>query len=268
MARRRYRSDALSSAAKTRPDQPPSTPESYPLGSEPTPPAPAAAPDTKAGEAKSDQPAEAISSLKAQIDAQRAYQQQQQPRHDPLAMYLASIPGLSPHKFYFLHAYFSQHPDRLNQEHWNVIAGAHQIARQERNIPEDSSEYFGFLHSLLNQQAAASPPHQPAPAPPPVHEPVPPTHEPEPEHVAHIDIESEHSGSGEPEESHMPQHFSAPVSRGSNYAIEHEPTAGSIRLSAEQRDMAARSGISETEYAKQLLKMQKMQKMQKSGLIK
>jgi len=66
--------------------------------------------------------------------------------------------------------------------------------------------------------------------------------EPVPQHVAHVDIESEHSDSGEP-----------------------EPTMGSIKLSAEQRDIAHRSGISEIEYAKQLLRMQKMQK---SGLMK
>jgi hypothetical protein len=169
----------------------------------------------------------------------------------------------------FLHHYFSRFPQNFNPQRWDVLKAAHSIAL-DRGVKEDSPEYFGFLHSLLTQQAAAAPPpHQPAPAPPPVHEPVPPV--PEPEHVAHIDIESEHGGSGEPEESHMASHFSAPVSRGSNYAIEHEPTAGSIRLSAEQRDMAHRSmphlsaDQAEKSYAANLMKMQKMQK---SGLIK
>jgi hypothetical protein len=104
---------------------------------------------------------------------QPAQQPQPQAFHDPLAMYLASIPGLSPHKFYFLHAYFSRFPQNLNPQHWDVLKAAHGIAL-DRGVQEDSPEYFGFLHSLLNQQAAASPPpHQPAP-PPPVHEPTPP----------------------------------------------------------------------------------------------
>jgi hypothetical protein len=260
MARRRYRSDALSSAAKTRPDQPPSTPESYPLGSEPSPAsAPAGTSDEKA-EAKPDQPAEAISGLKAQIDAMRQPQQPPpQQQVDPLAHYLASIPGLTIPKFQFLYHYFSRSPQNLNPQHWDVLKAAHGIAL-DRGVQEDSPEYFGFLHSLLNQQAAAAPSSHAAPAPP-VHEPP----EPEPQHV--IDLEAEHSGSSEPEESHaMASFISAPVSRGDHsHAVEPEPTMGSIRLSAEQRDMAARSGISETEYAKQLLKMQKMQK---SGLIK
>ena len=91
--------------------------------------------------------------------------------------------------------------------------------------------------------------------------------EPEPQHTTHIDLEKVESPDHEPDEAHaMASFISAPPSRGDHgHAIEPEPTTGSIRLSAEQRDMAARSGISETEYAKQLLKMQKMQK---SGLIK
>src|SRR5262249_3153471 len=68
---------------------------------------------------------------------------------------------------------------------------------------------------------------------------------------------------------HMASNFSAPVSRD-NYAIEHEPSAGSIRLSAEERDMARRSmphlSADEAEkiYAAKVLKRDKM----KSGLLK
>jgi hypothetical protein len=115
---------------------------------------------------------------------------------------------------------------------------------------------------LLDQHAAAQGHTAPVPEPPPTHEP-----EPEPQHTAHINLEKVESPDHEPEEPST-SHYAAPVSRsgGERYAMgDYEPTAGSIRLSAEQRDMAARSGISETEYAKQLLKMQKMQK---SGLIK
>jgi hypothetical protein len=245
MARRRYRSEALSSAAKTRPDQPPSTPESYPLGSEPTAAA-SAAPDTKAGEAKSDQPAEAISSLKDQLAGMQRY------ASDPIEQYISfHFPGALPAERQWLRA----NPHHLANP--ALIHSAAQIALQ-RGCPRGSPEFMQFCGALLDQHAAAQGHAAPVPEPQ--------TPEPEP---PQIDLEPVESHDHEtPQEDHtMPQHFSAPVSRGSErYAMgDYEPTAGSIRLSAEQRDMAARSGISETEYAKQLLKMQKMQK---SGLIK
>jgi hypothetical protein len=65
----------------------------------------------------------------------------------------------------------------------------------------------------------------------------------------------------------MAEHVSAPVSRsgGERYAMgDYEPTEGSIRLTAEERDIAARSGISETEYGRQKLKMQKNEKVRAS----
>jgi hypothetical protein len=250
VARRRYGKPS-GAAADTRPTDP-----------APEPPA-APSPQGTQTEAKPDQPAEAISNLKAQLDQQRAYQQQPPPQQqvDPLAMYLASIPGLSPHKFYFLHSYFSQHPDRLNMQHWDILKAAHHIATQDRGVQEDSPEYFGFLHSLLHQQAAASlpPHHQAAPAPAP--EPPSPVHESRHEPVT-IDLEAEHSDSGQPDEAHhMASFISAPVSRDpSQYAVEHQPSEGSVRLTAEQRDIAHRSNISETEYARQLIRMQKMKR--------
>jgi hypothetical protein len=256
VARRKYRSGGpYSSAANPRPDEPAPS-EQRPLEpSEPSSPQPPAS-DEKA-EAKPD----VASNLKAQLNAMRQPRQQQpqQQHYDPLALYLGQIAGLSPAKFMFLHHYFSRFPQNLNPQHWDVLKAAHGIAL-DRGVQEDSPEYFGFLHSLLSQQAAASPPHQAAPPPPETHEP-----EPEPQHTTHIDLEPVESHDHEPEEPPM-SHYAAPVSRDpSQYAVEHQPSERSIRLSAEQRDMAARSGISETEYAKQLLKMQKMQK---SGLIK
>ena len=77
--------------------------------------------------------------------------QQQQQQLDPLASYLISIPGLTIPKFQFLYHYFAQRPDLLTNEHWSVLRGAHGIAL-DRGVKEDSPEYFGFLHSLLNQQ--------------------------------------------------------------------------------------------------------------------
>jgi hypothetical protein len=246
VARRRYRSDALSSAAKTRPDEPLSTPESYPLGSEPAPPS-APAPDTQA-ETK---PQHDASSLKAQIEQQRYYQQQQA---NPVFRYLASIPGLSARQVHYLTAYFTSYPDKLNAEHWGTIADAHHRALAH-GIAPDSDQYFQFVNAQLHQQPPSPPPTPPA-AP-----------MPEPVHAAHVDIETEHS---EPQEPPM-SHYAAPVSRGSDYAVESQLTASSVRLSAEQRDMAHRSmphlsaDEAEKSYAANLLKMQKMQK---SGLIK
>jgi hypothetical protein len=61
---------------------------------------------------------------------------------------------------------------------------------------------------------------------------------------------------------------SAPVSRGSEgrYTMgDHEPSPSSVRLTAEQREAARASGVDETTYEANLLKMEKMKK---SGLIK
>jgi len=187
---------------------------------------------------------------------QRAY------ASDPVEQYLSfHFPGALPVERAWLRA--NQH--RLANP--ALIHSAAAIALQ-RGCPRGSPEFMQFCAALLDQHAAAQGHAAPVPEPPP-------THEPEPQPVAHIDLEAEHSGSSEPEESHaMPQHLSAPVSRsgGERYAMgDYEPTAGSIRLSAEQRDMAHRSmphlsaDEAEKSYAANLLKMQKMQK---SGLIK
>ena len=269
MARRKYRpSPAISGAGRgVKPDEAAPS-EQHPLGSEPTSPSAATAqPRTEYGKPELE-PAQHASTLGAQVNAVRAHaeqqQQQQQPQqafHDPLALYLASIPGLSPHKFYFLHHYFSQHPDRLNNDHWQLLRAAHHIATAERKIPEDGPEYFQTINALLQQHAATPPPHA-APAPPPM---------PEPQHMAHVDVSTEHSDSGEPESAHM-SIFSAPVSRGDHgHSIEPEMSPSTVRLSAEQRDVARRSmphlsaDEAEKNYAANLIKMQKMQK---SGLIK
>jgi hypothetical protein len=116
-----------------------------------------------------------------------------------------------------------------------------------------------FCGALLDQHAAM----QAHAAPPPAAPIPPPVSEAEPQHV--IELEAEHSGSSEPaEESHaMPQHFSAPVSRGSErYAMgDYEPpTAGSVRLSKAEVEHAEASGISTEEYAKQKLRMMKLKK--------
>jgi hypothetical protein len=181
--------------------------EQLPLDSEPAPsPAQQAAPEQKA-EAKPDQPTEAISSLKAQIDAQRAYAEQQrayqQQQANPIFAYLSQVPGLSAPKLQYLTAYFTAYPDRFNQEHWSTVANAHNIATREH--AEDSNEYFRLVNELLHRQHAVPPPPQAAPAPAP--EP-PTTPEPEPQHTAHIDLEKVESPEREPEGMHMATYVS------------------------------------------------------------
>jgi len=82
--------------------------------------------------------------------------------------------------------------------------------------------------------------------PEPMHEPVT------------IDLEAEHSGSSEPEESHMASHFAAPVSRGSDYAIEPERSPSQVRLSPEERGLCRVKQIDETKYAEGKLKLAKL----------
>jgi hypothetical protein len=257
MARRRYRSDALSSAAKTRPDQPPSTPESYPLGSEPpASSAPAPAPDEK-GEAKPEPTQHFSSGLKDQLAGMQRY------ASDPIEQYISfHFPGALPVERQWL---------RANQHHLAnpaLIHSAAQIALQ-RGCPRGSPQFMQFCGALLDQHAAAQGHAAPVPEPPPpVHEP-----EPEPQHTTHIDLEKAESPECEPEESPM-THYAAPVSRsgGERYAMgDYEPTVSSVRLSAEQRDMAHRSmphlsaDEAEKSYAANLIKMQRLQK---SGVLK
>jgi hypothetical protein len=255
VAPRKYRpSAAVSSAGHGQ------RPPDDPLGSEPTPPPPPA-PDRKA-ETKSDQPAEAISSLKSQIAAQRAYAEQQrayqQQQTNPIFAYLSQIPGLSAPKLQYLMAYFTAYPDRFNQEHWNTVANAHNIATREH--AEDSNEYFRLVNELLHRQHAVPPPPQAAPAPAA----PPPMPEPEPQHV-HVDLESRDH---EPESEPMASYVSAPVSRdghGRGHTIEPDLSASQVRLTPEERELCRTNKIDETTYAAGKLKLAKMKT---SGLIK
>jgi hypothetical protein len=177
-------------------------------------------------------------------------QQQQYAQPDPIDQYISHyFQGAQPNERQWL---------RANSHHLQNPMLVHHAAgiALQRGIPRQSPEFLQFIGQLLDQHHAA----MQAPAPPP------PVHEPEPPPVAHVDqehVEHDH----EPDEDRaMASFISAPPSRGDHsHAVEPEPTMGSIRLSAEQRDIAARSGISDVEYAKQLLKMQKMKT---SGLIK
>jgi hypothetical protein len=85
----------------------------------------------------------------------------------------------------------------------------------------------------------------------------PPMPEPAPQHVTHVDVSTEH----EPELMPMAQNVSAPVSRGDHgHSIEPDQSPSQVRLSPEERDMAQRLKISETQYAEGKLKLAKMKK--------
>jgi hypothetical protein len=252
MARRKYgRSEATSTAGHAAHPRDPAGDESLAQPIEPKSEYGKVPPESK----PESEPIYDIGGLKTQIDhmrQQQAAQQQPQQQADPLAMYLASIPGLTLPKFHFLYHYFAQRPHLLNGDHWQLLRAAHDITIKERKIPEDTNEYFAHMHSLLNQHAAPPPPTAP-PMPPPMPQPAP-------QHVAPIDLESH---DGEPEMP-KPQNVSAPVSRES-FAVEHQPSETSIRLTPAQRDHAQAAGVDEITYARNLLRMERMKK---SGLIK
>jgi hypothetical protein len=210
------------------------------------PPSPQPPASDTQGEAKPEP-----SSLAAQINVMRAQaERQQQPQLDPLAAYLASIPGLTIPKFHFLYHYFAQRPHLLNADHWGLLKAAHDITLG-RGVQEDTGEYFSAMGALLHQHAA-----MPSPAPAPA--PAPPMPEPMQPPMTHIDVERTESHDSEPELP-MPQNVSAPPSRGSeHYAMSDEPSLDRVRLTPEERDIAARTGISELKYAEGKMKLAKM----------
>ena len=248
MARRRYRSEALSTAAhETRRDEP-APPGQMPLsGNEPASPQPPAQDPTA--------DAHFHTGLKEQLAQQQRYAQP-----DPLDQYIAhTFPGATPFERQWL---------RANSHHLNnpgLIHSAAAIALQ-RGVPRNSPEFLAFVSALLDQHhhamhAQAPQPHEPpAPAPPPPPpEPMPP---PMP-HMTHVDIErDEHDH--EPEATRMSAMVSAPVSRGEqSYSMvggEPELSAGRITLSPQERDHARAAGVTDEIYAQNKLKMLKLKR--------
>jgi hypothetical protein len=218
----------------------------------PQPPAP-----DQAG-ARPEQPGHFSSQLGEQLRQQQQYAAQQQAyHHNPIFAYLASTPGLSARQVHYLTAYFSAYPDKLNAEHWGTIADAHHRALAH-GIQPDSDQYFHFVNATLHAPPTAS---APAPAPPPVSEP------------AHVDVSTEHSDSGQPDEDHaMASFISAPPSRSDHgHSVEPQLSPSQVRLTAEQREVARLSmphlsaDEAEKTYAAGLLKQEKMKR---AGLIK
>jgi len=240
MARRRYRSDAVSTAGHNEAAPPPAAAdESFAQPIEPR------AEYGKPDDAAPEPPQHFSTGLGEQLR-----QQQQHAQNDQLDAYISHyFPGALPHERAAL---------RGNQVWLANPALVHAAGRiaLERGIPRQSPEFLRAIGMLIDQhhaamQAQAAPP--PAPPMPPMPPPV--THE----HVA---------PAAEPDEASMDAHYvSAPVSRGeAGHSIDPEPSASSIRLTPAQREIAnLPGGPGEVEYAKQFLKMQRAKK---SGLLK
>jgi hypothetical protein len=250
VARRRYRSDAISQAGHAeKPRDPQTVAEEFPAGSEPT--APTASPRAEYGKPEPE-PAQAkpdISNLKAQVDAQRAYAEQRA-RVDPLDAYIAHyFGGASPAERQWLRA----NPHHLN----NPMLIHHAAAIALQHVPRESPEFLHFVGQLLDQhhaamQAQAAPA---APMPPP----VPP---PMPSPMTHVDLEKTEGPEGEPESASVSARYSAPVSRASeHFSGDYEPGDGSrVTLSKAEREHAEAAHVSVEEYARQKMKMLKLKK--------
>jgi hypothetical protein len=238
VARRRYgKSPAISTAGQQERPRDPAGDQSLAQPIEPRAEYGKAPPEA-APEAKPD-----VSNLKSQLDQMRQWQP---PQQDPLDQFISfHFAGASPNERQWLRGNaLALHNPALTHEAAKIALG--------RGVPRESAEFLHAIGALLQQHYAAMQAHPPPAPPPPIPEP------------AHADISTEHDH--EPDEEPPMTHYAAPVSRGDQgHAVEPEPTMGSIRLTPEQRDIAARSGISETEYARQLIRMQKMKS---SGVIK
>jgi len=146
-------------------------------------------------------------------------------------------------------AYLRERPHALTRP--DVLQAAHHYALQNQ-IPIDSPTYFQILDHALNlygnvpftTPSVLSPTTEtPTPAPQPTHEP-----RPAPMPQATDD---------------MPAHIYAAPSSPSEYAGSMPPPGASnsrVTLSAQEREMAALSGVSEVEYAKNKLKLMQMKK--------
>jgi hypothetical protein len=245
VARRRYRSDATSTAGLSARGRDLSGDESLSLPIEPKQEygkaEPAAQPQATS------EPAQPISGLGQQLHDMRQQAEQAQ-----LHGYIDSIPNLSPAQRHWLHS----NPHGVYR--FDLLNDAHMIAGH-RNIPVDSPEYFHFLSAMLNtygplppQQPAQA---QPAPSPPPMPPPVVPP--------MHVDVsKTENADTGEPEAASVAAHFmSAPVSRGeAGHSIEPELSPSQVRLSKAEREHAEAAGVSLEEYGRQKLKMLKLKK--------
>jgi hypothetical protein len=252
VARRKYCSDAISQAGRgEQPRDPQTSPEEFPIGSEPS--APTAAPRAEYGKPDEPSPQQHYNStLKSQLDAQRAY------AADPVNSFLdRHYSGATPVEREWLKArpHLMQNPA--------LVHAAATVALQH-GVPRNSPQFLPAIEHLIAQHVAQHAATQGQPAPPPA---PPPPPMPPPMNNAHVQLEH-HPEPDEPEEEHpMAAHYSAPVSHGDSGSTAIEPELGpsQVRLSKAEREHAEAAGVSVDEYAKQKLRMQKAKK---ANLIK
>jgi hypothetical protein len=234
LARRRSKSDAISTAGQIERPRDPSgdTSLDQPIG-----------PRQEFG--KTEPAAEPsqhydVTGLKAQLDQQRQHAEQMQ-----LRAYINAIPGLSGPQRQFLAA----NPHGLYR--FDLLHAGHTEAL-ERGVPVDSGEYFRYLADKLNTYFH-TPPQQPMQSAPAPHVPAPPPPMPA---QTHVDLASHDT---EPESAQMATHYSAPVSRGDHgtTAVDPELSPSQIRLTPEERELCALNKISETVYAAGKLRLAK-----------
>jgi hypothetical protein len=229
MARRKYRSPAVSTAGhhERPPDSAPDESFAQPIE-----------PQTEYGKPEPDAAAEPQHFSTGLGEQLR--QQQQHQQADALDHYIAqAFPGATPNERQWL---------RMNQHHLQNPMLVHHAAgiALQRGVARNSPEFLHFVGQLLDRHAAAQA--HPAPA-----SPMPP---PMP---AHLDLEKVESPDHEPEAASI--HFSAPVSRGDHgHSIEPDLSPSQVRLTPEEREHAKAAGIDEIKYAEGKLKLQKMKK--------
>jgi hypothetical protein len=241
VARRRYRSEAISTAGHQ---------ERPPVGAAPEPSLEPRAEYGKAEPTPQPQAATESSQHFSSGLGQQLHDMRQQQQNDALEAYISHyFPGAWPNERAALRA------NQVWLANPGLVHAAGRIAL-ERGVPRQSPEFLQAIGALIDQHHAAMMQAQPAPAPPmPPPMPAPP--------VTHIDLEKVEGPEGEPESTHMDAHFvSAPVSRASEaYSADYEPGEGSrVTLSKAEREHAEAAGVSVEEYGRQKLKMLRLKK--------
>ena len=237
MARRRYKSEAISAAGHGEQPRDPAPDEGFERPIQPAQEYGKAEPEPTSHPQAAPEPTPYVSNLGQQINDMR-----QRAQSDQLDAYLDyAFPGAMVHERQWL---------RANVHHLQNPALVHQAASiaLQRGVPRQSPEFLHCVGALLDQHHAAM---QAQPAPPP---PPPP---PMPAHT-HLDSEqSDHDS--EPEAEPMPSHYSAPVSReaGASHSIDPQLSASQVRLSPEERELCALNKIDEVKYAEGKLRLAK-----------
>jgi hypothetical protein len=256
MARRRYRSDAISTAGQAAQPRDPTGDESLQQPIQPR------SEYGKSPPEGAPEPAQHYSTgLKEFVQQQRAQQQQV----DPLDQYLNYyFQGALPAERQWLRDRTQDRPHYFANP--MLVHEAGRLALQD-GVPRESPQFVAAIGKKLDDHFAAMQA-QAAPGPTPT---VPP---PMPPPVAHhVDLEqTEHHHEPDDEEHMAAAMISAPVSREPGHgSVEPDLSLSSIRLSPEQREVARLSmkhlsaDEAEKTYAKNLLELERKQR---SGLHK